>query len=234
MRWRGMDEATPEQYATLKDALDERRALMQQYVPAATQALHRRVVEDLQGKNFGSASPAVGGTAPAFDVIDHDGGTVSLSSLTTNGPAVLLFFRGLWCPFCVALLEAWNRLMPAITRAGIALAAISPMTQHQSFLTRDQHHLEYPLLSDAGNKVARQYGIGYSVPEEQRLTYRRTFVNLPFVNGDESWELPIPATFGIDRNGKVLFASVNPDYTVRPEPLEVLAAVESARSDKRD
>lgn len=228
-----MDEAAPEQYATLKQALDERRSLMQQYVPPATQQLHRRVVEQLQASSAASTALPSGSSAPSFELPDHDGNATTLASLVANGPAILLFFRGRWCPFCVAQLEAWNRMMPSISRAGIAVAAISPMTQHQSFLTRDQHRLEYPLLSDGGNHVARRFGIAYSVPEEQRVTYRRTFVNLPFVNGDESWTLPIPATFAVDRNGTILFSSTDPDYTVRPEPLEVLADVENARSDRR-
>lgn len=226
-----MDEAQPEQYATLKEALDERRALMQQYVPAETQALHRRVVEQLQANGAGSVLP-VGAPAPKFELADHNAKKVTSESLIESGPAVLLFFRGRWCPFCIAQLEAWNRLMPAISRAGFAIAAVSPMTQHQSFLTRDQHRLEFPLLSDTGNRVAHQFGIAYSVPEEQRATYRRTFVNLPFVNGDETWELPIPATFVIDRGGRILYASAIADYTVRPEPLEVLSAVEGARPER--
>ena len=232
MRWRGMDEAVPEQYATLKDALDERRSLMQKYVPEATQALHRKVIEQLQSAQVTASTLAAGSSAPPFALPDHNGNPITLASLIANGPAILLFFRGRWCPFCIAQLEAWNRLMATISRAGIAMAAMSPMTQHQSFLTRDQHRLEFPLLSDAGNRVARQFGLVYSVPEEQRLVYRRTFVNLPFVNGDESWELPVPATFAIDRGGTILFSSADADYTVRPEPLEVLAVVESSRSDK--
>ncbi len=230
MRWRGMDEAQPEQYATLKEALDERRALMQQYVPAKTQALHRRVVDQLAATNAAGSALPVGASAPPFELPDHNGKPVSQSSLTSNGLAVLFFFRGRWCPFCIAQLEAWNRLMSAVSRAGIAVAAISPMTPHQSFLTRDQHRLEFPLLSDAGNQVARKFGLVYSVPDEQRLTYRRTFVNLPFVNGDESWELPIPATFVVDRAGTIVYSSANADYTVRPEPLEVLSAVETTPS----
>jgi peroxiredoxin len=233
MRWRGMDEAKPEQHATLKEALDERRTMMQQYVPADTQALHRRVVEQLQSAGKPNALPAIGSVAPRFELPDHNGKLVSLESLVENGPAVLFFYRGRWCPFCVAQLEAWNRLVPSISRQGIAVAAISPQTQHQVSLMQDQHRLEYPLLSDSGNRVARQFGIVYSVPAEQRLVYRRTFVNLPFVNGDESWELPIPATVAIDRNGTVLFSSANPDYTQRPEPWEVLEAVEKNRSDHR-
>ncbi len=228
MRWRGMDEAAPEQYTTLKQALDERRSLMQQYVPEVTQTLHRRVVEQLQALLMRPVP--TGSAAPSFELPDHNGSLVSLGSLVANGPAVLLIFRGRWCPFCIAQLEAWNRLLPSVARAGIAVAAISPMTQHQSFLTRDQHHLEFPLLSDAGNRAAHLFGIVYSVPEEQRVIYRRTFVNLPFVNGDETWELPIPATFAVDRDGSIIFSSADPDYTQRPEPLDVLAAVESSRS----
>lgn len=236
MRWRGLDEAAPEQHATLKEALDERRALMERYVPAETQALHRSVVERLQQAGTASEALRVGVPAPEFELPDDNGKMIALHRLRTagatpvlleNGPAVLLFFRGRWCPFCIAQLEAWNRLVPALSRAGIALAAISPMIPHQSSLTHDQHKLLFPLLSDSGNQVARKFGIVYSVPEEQRAVYRRTFVNLPFVNGDESWELPIPATFGIGRDGKIAFASVDADYTRRPEPLEVLARLES-------
>lgn len=232
MRWRGLDEAQPGQYTTLKQALDERRALMQQYVPEDTQALHRRVVDQLVDARLAASALPMGATAPQFELPDHNGVPVRLATLIESGPAVLFFFRGRWCPFCVAQLEAWSQLIPAISRSGIAVAAISPMTPHQSFLTRDQHRLEFPLLCDLGNKVARQFGIVYSVPDEQRAIFRRTFVNLPMVNGDDSWELPIPATFGIDRQGKVLFSSANPDYTQRPEPLEVLEAVEGSRSDR--
>ena len=86
----------------------------------------------------------------------------------------------------------------------------------------DQHKLRFPLLSDTGNKVARQFGLVYRVPQEQQAIYRRAFINLPFANGDESWELPIPATFILDGNGTVLYASANEDYTERPEPSEIL------------
>jgi peroxiredoxin len=91
---------------------------------------------------------------------------------------------------------------------------------------RDQHKLRFPLLVDAHNDVARQFGLVYRIPDEQQGLYRSTFVNLPFANGDASWELPIPATYVIDRNGTVVFASANEDYTERPEPLDVLSLLE--------
>jgi peroxiredoxin len=96
----------------------------------------------------------------------------------------------------------------------------------QSFFMHHQHKLCFPLLSDAGNKIARQFGLTYRAPEAQEAIYRRAFVNLPFTNGDESWELPVPATYIIDRDGVVLFGSANEDYTERPEPAEVLRILE--------
>ena len=109
------------------------------------------------------------------------------------------------------------------------MVAISPQTEKQAFFMRDQHRLAFPILVDARNEVARRFGLVYRVPEEQQGLYRSTFVNLPFTNGDPSWELPIPATFVVDSDGTILYASANEDYTERPEPLDILSVVESGR-----
>jgi peroxiredoxin len=116
-----------------------------------------------------------------------------------------------------------NLVLPQIEQTGAMFLAISPQTVKQSFFMHDQHKLRFPLLSDAGNKVARQFGLTYRVPEAQESVYRRAFVNLPFTNGDESWELPIPAMYIVDRDGTILYASANEDYTSRPEPADVAA-----------
>ncbi len=143
------------------------------------------------------------------------------ADLLARGRLVLCFFRGRWCPFCVAQLEAMNLALPRIEQAGASLLAISPQTVQQSYFMADQHRLRFPLLSDAGNTVARQFGLVYRVPAEQENVYRRAFVNLPFANGDDSWALPIPATFILDGHGIVIYASANEDYTDRPEPEEI-------------
>ena len=148
---------------------------------------------------------------------------VSSSELLAKGPLVVCFIRGRWCPFCVGQMEAMNLVLSQIHGAGAALVAISPQTVKQSFFMHDQHKLRFPLLSDAGNKIAQQFGLTYRVPEAQESIYRRAFVNLPFTNGDEGWELPIPATYVIDRDGTVLYASANEDYTERAEPEELIA-----------
>jgi peroxiredoxin len=124
-------------------------------------------------------------------------------------------------------MEAMNIVLPQIEHAGGLLVAISPQTVKQSFFMHDQHKLRFPLLSDSGNKVARLFGLTYRVPAPQEAVYRRAFVNLPLVNGDDNWELPIPATFIVDRDGTILYASANEDYTERPEPEEIVAACRS-------
>jgi peroxiredoxin len=112
-------------------------------------------------------------------------------------------------------------------QAGATLIAISPQTVKQSFFMHDQHKLRFPLLSDAGNKLAQKFGLAYTVSDEQKTLYQRSFVNLPFINGDSSWLLPIPATYVIDRDATVLYASANEDYTERPEPRDLVRVLGS-------
>jgi peroxiredoxin len=222
MKWRSLEESSPDtEIRPLRDILAERREMIGKYVPAETQAIHARSVAELQQKRVAANILPIGAKIPDFQLHDHDGKSVSVSDLLAKGLLVLCFIRGRWCPFCVAQMEAMNLILPDIEQAGATLAAISPQTVQQSFFMRDQHKLRFPLLSDAGNQVARQFGLTYRVPEEQRAAYKRAFVNLPFVNGDESWELPIPATYIIENDGTVLHASANEDYTERPEPQDI-------------
>ncbi len=223
MKWRSLEETKSGLgHATLAAALDERRELMQKYVPAEIQAENRRSVEELNASGLAGRILAKGAAAPNFEGTDHDGKTVSSASLLARGPLVIVFFRGRWCPFCVAQLEAWNDILPQVRAAGADVVAISPQTVHQSFLMRDQHKLAFPLLSDSGNSVARQFGLVYRVPGYQQKIYSRTFVNLPFINGDQSWELPLPATYVVAKDGTIAYAAADPDYTRRPEPFDVL------------
>jgi peroxiredoxin len=223
MKWRSLEESVPGAYIRpLREILAERKELIAKYVPAETQAIHARAVTELKQQRLAANILSVGSRIPGFELQDHDGKSVSSSDLLSKGRLVLCFIRGRWCPFCVGQMEAMNLILPEIEQAAAMLAAISPQTVKQSFFMRDQHKLRFPLVSDAGNKVARQFGLTYRVPDEQRAIYQRAFVNLPFVNGDESWELPIPATYIVDRDGTVLYASADEDYTERPEPEDIV------------
>ena len=219
MKWRSLDESSSKVDARpLREIYAERKELIAKYVPAETQAVHAQAVEELKAQGIAAKSLAVGAQAPAFELADHDGKIVRSADLLKRGQLVLCFIRGRWCPFCVGQMESMNLVASLIADAGASLIAISPQTVKQSYFMHDQHKLRFPLLSDAGNKVARQFGLTYRVPTAQEAVYRRAFVNLPFTNGDDSWELPIPATFIVDRDGTILYASANEDYTERPEP----------------
>ncbi len=224
MKWRGLeDKPDAERGLPLSARLAERRELIARYVTAETQAASRRAVEELRASGIENRVPKPDATAPEFQLPDQDGKPVSSHELLQRGRLVVTFYRGRWCPFCVAQLEAMNEAVAQIREAGAELVAISPQTVHQSFLMRDQHRLQFALLSDAGNHVARQFGLVYRVPDYQQQIYARSFTNLPFINGDSSWELPLPATFVLERDRRILWASADPDYTIRPEPAEILA-----------
>jgi peroxiredoxin len=223
MKWRSLEESSPDTDARpLREIFAERKELIAKYVPVETQAIHARTVAELKSRNLAANILPVGTTAPQFELPDHDGKMVTSSDLLAKGRLVICFIRGRWCPFCVGQMESMNLVLPQIEQAGAALVAISPQTVKQSFFMHDQHTLRFRLLSDAGNKVARQFGLTYRVPSPQEAVYRRAFVNLPFTNGDESWELPIAATYILNRDGAVLYASADEDYTERPEPAGIV------------
>ena len=224
MKWRSLEESTSgADTRTLREIFAERKQLIAQYVPAETQAIHVRVIEEL--RLVGIAEYALQPQMPAFELKDHSGKLVSSSELLARGPLVICFIRGRWDPFCCGQMEAMNGVLPQIQQLGASLVAISPQTVQQSFFMADQHKLRFPLLSDSGNQVARQFGLVYRVPEDQQDIYRRAFINLPFINGDESWELPIPATYVLGRDGLVQYAFADPDYTERPEPATIVQSL---------
>lgn len=223
MKWRSLGEKDSGlDFRPLGEIYAERKDLIAKYVPAETQRVHAAAVAELKARDIAAGALEVGDRAAEFELADHDGKTVRSLDLLSRGRLVVCFIRGRWCPFCVGQMEAMNLVLPLIEDAGASVAAISPQTVRQSYFMHDQHKLRFPLLSDMGNRVAREFGLAYRVPAAQEAVYRRAFVNLPFTNGDESWELPIPATFVVDRDGTILFVSANEDYTERPEPREIV------------
>jgi peroxiredoxin len=231
MKWRSLQESgSYSDMRPLREIFAERKEAIAKYVPTDVQAVHARTITGLKAEGFAAKALGmlgVGAKIPAFELPDHSGKRICSADLLGEGRLVLLFIRGRWCPFCVGQLEAMNYIATEIEAAGATLVAVSPQTEKHAFFMRDQHKIVFPLLADAHNQLARQFGLVYRVPEEQQGLYRSTFVNLAHVNGDTSWELPIPATFVIEPDSSIRFASANEDYTERPEPLEILSVLES-------
>ena len=229
MKWRSLQESgSYSDLRPLREIFAERKETIAKYVPADVQAVHQRAIAALKAEGFAARALGVGAQAPAFGLSDHNGKRVSSADLLARGRLVVCFIRGRWCPFCVGQMEAMNYISAQVEAAGASLVAISPQTEKQAYFKHDQHRLNFSLLVDARNDIARQFGLVYRIAEEQQQLYRSTFVNLPFVNGDDSWELPLPATYVVERDGKIMFAAANEDYTERPEPLEILRIVEAA------
>jgi peroxiredoxin len=227
MKWRSLQESgSYGDTRPLRQIFAERKELIAKYVPADVQAIHERTIAMLKAQGFAARALGVGAKVPSFTLPDHNGKSLTSADLLAKGRLVLLFIRGRWCPFCVGQMEAMNYVAAQIEASGASLAAISPQTEKQAYFMHDQHKLAFPLLVDTHNEVARQFGLVYRASQEQQDLYRRTFVNLPLVNGDDSWTLPIPATYILDRDGTILFVSANEDYTERPEPLEILSKLE--------
>ena len=167
----------------------------------------------------------VNADAPNFSLPDATGKTVELGQLLKDGPVVLSFYRGGWCPYCNIELRALQAALPEFRAHQATLVAVSPQTPDQSLSTAEKNELEFSVLSDQGNNVAREYGLVFELPEELRPIYANFGIDVPAHNGDDTFELPVPATFVIDQDGKVRYAFVNADYRQRVEPSEIVAAL---------
>jgi len=171
-----------------------------------------------------------GDKAPAFDLEDSDGRRVGSRELLARGPLVVSFYRGVWCPYCNLELQALEAVRPEITARGAALIAISPQTQGNSRKSQRENQLSFPILSDVGAKVADAFGIKYTLSEELVELYKVFGNDLPRINDDPAWTLPMPARYVIDRNGLIVYAEINPDYTHRPDPSALLPVLDDLRA----
>jgi peroxiredoxin len=213
----------------LQDQLDEITANTRTLVQPERLAISERSVEDLFATGIERYILPVGAKAPEFALSDSTGRVVKSTDLLALGPVILNFFRGRWCPYCVTELEAWRDLYTIVREYGSLLVAISPQTVRQSDFTQGQHDIQFPLLYDDGCKVSELFGLAYTIPPYHQQHYRSVLVNLPFVNGDQSWKLILPATYVLAGDGTVLFAEAHADFRVRPEPEEVLRHLPAGR-----
>ena len=214
----------------LQDQLDEMTANTRLLVQEERLAIGERAVTELFASGIEDRILPVGAVAPEFALKDGTGRLVRSEDMLALGPLVIKFFRGRWCSYCVTELEAWRDLYGQIREREGIMVAISPQTERQSDFMAGQHGLPFPVLSDPGCALAEKFGLVYTVPEYLRSYYLSIMVNLPFVNGEASWRLPIPATYVLDRDRRVLFAEAHADFRVRPEPGDALAAEFASQS----
>lgn len=199
----------------------------QQQIPAEIRAIMQRAGQGLADSGQADRALTVGDKAPRFSLPSAAGQTLSLDALLDEGPVVLTFYRGAWCPYCNIALRSLQRHHDSITARGARLVAVSPQIPDESLTLTEKHDLAFDVLSDIGSDTAKQYGLSFDLPDDLAAVYDRLGFDLQRVNGGHPRTLPLPATYVIDRGGVIRWAFVHTDYTTRAEPADILAALDA-------
>lgn len=202
------------------------------FAPPEIHPIMERATAALIASGQAGRALKAGDKAPVFTLADPDGHPVSSAELLAKGPLVISFYRGVWCPYCNLELQALQEALPQFRALGASLVAISPQAAANSRKSQRENKLDFPILSDVKNDVAAAFGLRFALPDYLVELYKMLKNDLPAFNGDPSWTLPMPARYVIGQDGTIVYAEVNPDYTLRPEPdsmLPVLRKQSAAR-----
>ena len=221
----------------LQDRLDAFKADFESgrlQLKPSTEALDlmHRATDELIHSGQAQGAKKAGDIAPEFMLLDADGKSVASRELLAKGPLVISFYRGVWCPYCNLELQALQAAVPEILSRGASLVAISPQTAPNSRKSQRDNKLSFPILSDGKSELATAFGIRFKLPDYLIELYKSFKNDLPAFNDDPSWVLPMPARFVIGTDGIIAYAEVNPDYTQRPDPSELLPVLDRLRASK--
>jgi len=167
----------------------------------------------------------LGESIPECILPDGSNKKIDVRSMLRNQPVIISFYRGQWCPFCNLELRAFQEALPEIRKLDAQIVGISPQTPDYTLSTWQRNELEFDLLSDVGNQVSRSFGLVFRLSDRMEELYGKYNMSLPRYNGDDSWELPVPGTFVVDKNGVIRGRFVNADYTQRADPEDVIAVL---------
>ena len=200
---------------------DDIKTFQDKLLPTVPAETLNTLMSELQGLiETGLAEKAanIGDKFPEFDLANANNESKSLRHFLRDGPLVLSFYRGAWCPYCNLEINALQQRLPEITAAGGQLVAVSPQLPEKSLDQVNRSKLTFEVLSDVGNKLAKQINLAFTLPQPLRPIYEAWQLDIPGHNDDDSFELPIPATYIIDTDGVIRYAFVEMDYTQRLEP----------------
>lgn len=207
----------------LKTAIDAYNAEKVEKVPAEILMTMARCTEDLKRSGIEQRALRTGKTMPDFVLPNQHGEPRRLSDYLAKSPVVLNIYRGGWCPYCNMEMKALHDVLPQIRAHGARLIGMSPETPDKALSTAERNEIDIDILSDSGNRVAEQMGLVYELPQALRPIYEKIGIDLPSYNGDDSFKLPVPATYIIGQDGVIVYDFVNADYTQRLEPAEIVA-----------
>jgi peroxiredoxin len=192
----------------------------------------QRATDELIASGQAQRAKKAGDIAPEFTLLDSDGQPVSSGELLARGPLVISFYRGVWCPYCNLELQALQETLADITARGASLVAISPQTAPNSRKSQRDNKPGFPILSDVKSQVANAFGIRFALPPDLIEVYAGFGNDLPRINDDPAWVLPMPARYVVGTDGIIAYAEVNPDYTHRPDPSELLPVLDRLKTNQ--
>jgi len=227
-----MTQETEKLSAELQPQLRELNNQSRSMMPAEVAATLQQATEDLVRSGIAERSLKEGAKAPDFVLPNVKGDPVHLSDLLARGAVVLTFYRGGWWPYCNLQLQAYQKVLPEIEALGASLVAVSPQTPDNSLTTAEKNDIKFEALSDRGNQVARQFGLVFPLADAVRPLYKGFGIDLPAVNADDSYELPMPGTFIIAEDRTIRLAFVDADYTRRLEPSEILNSLRELKREE--
>lgn len=207
----------------LKDEIDAYNVAKQEKLPAEILATMAQCTEELAGEGIEGRALKTGDTMSDFELPNQHGELRRLSDYLAKSPVVLNVYRGGWCPYCNMEMKALHDVLPEIESRGARLVGLSPETADKAMSTAERHAIDIDILSDAGNGIAEQMGLVFDLPQALRPIYEKVGIDIPAYNGDDSFKLPVPATYIVGQDGVIVFDFVNTDYTQRLEPSEIVA-----------
>lgn len=212
----------------LQSRLDAMKAGSAGHLPPEKLAVMEAATEKLRASEITKKALPVGARFPDVELKNYLGKKIRIQSLLKSGPVIVTFYRGGWCPYCNAQLKAFQDVLPRLKSAGAQLVAISPETPKNAAETVGKDALEFEVLSDPGNRVAKKLGLVFGVTPELKKIYQDFGIDLAQSQANPDWELPIPATYVIQKDGKVSYAFLDVDYTRRADPEEILTLLQGS------
>jgi peroxiredoxin len=215
--------------ATLNERLTDTKDGLAEIAPPALFGVFTAEQVRLEQTTDRAATVQVGDVVPDVTLPDAHGAPVALGDLLSDGPAVLVFYRGAWCPYCNVALKAYqDEVLPTLEALDVPLVAISPQGPDGSLTVAEKNALSFPVLSDEGSAFARQLGLVFALADDVKQAQVAFGNDFTEINAGGEWELPMPTVLVVDAQRRVTFVDVHPDYTTRTEPAAILAAVRAA------
>ena len=215
---------------SLKAQIDAYNVQKEAKLPADVLALMDTTNEELIAQHIKDNALQVGAKVDNFTLANHSGESIELNDLLNKGPVIISFYRGGWCPYCNLELKALNDYLAQFKTQSAQLIAISPQLPDETLSTTQKNELEFDVLSDVSNRVAEQFGLLFTLDERIQALYTQFGIDFEHYYGDKSFKLPLPATYVINQEGVITYAFLNEDYTLRAEPIDIMAALESEQN----